>query len=177
MLSVSVLPCHCLATPTWCSPLAWHQITGDIQWSVSLTCSCLSLSNTSETSIQDRRVIVDPHTVTPRVPLGESPRWHGVKESACQCRRCWRHRFHPWVGKIPWRRAGQPTPIFLPGESHGQRSLGGYSLRGHKESDMTERLSMYTHIHASYKDTSGSEGLEALIPREGILLSGDQDPK
>ena len=120
---------------------------------------------------------MDPHTVTPRVPLGESPRWHGVKESACQCRRCRRHRFHPWVGKIPWRRAGQPTPVFLPGESHGQRSLGGYSLRGHKESDMTERLSMYTHIHASYQDTSGSEGLEALIPREGILLSGDQDPK
>ena len=35
--------------------------------------------------------------------------------------------FDPWVGKIPWRRAWQPTPVFLPGESHGQRSLGGYS--------------------------------------------------
>ena len=53
----------------------------------------------------------------------------------------------------------------------------GYSLQGRKESDMTERLSLHTHIHASCKDTSGSEGLEALIPREGILLSGDQDPK
>ena len=38
-----------------------------------------------------------------------------------------RERFNPWVGKIPWRRAWQPTPIFLPGESHGQRSLAGYS--------------------------------------------------
>ena len=38
-----------------------------------------------------------------------------------------RRRFNPWVGKIPWRRAWQPTPIFLPGESHGQRSLAGYS--------------------------------------------------
>ena len=37
-----------------------------------------------------------------------------------------RCRFDPWVGKIPWRRAWQPTPVFLPGESHGQRSLAGY---------------------------------------------------
>ena len=35
--------------------------------------------------------------------------------------------FDPWVGKIPWRRALQPTPVFLPGESHGQRSLAGHS--------------------------------------------------
>ena len=48
------------------------------------------------------------------------------KEPACQCRRC---GFDPWVGKISWRRAWQPTPIFLPGESHGQRSLAGYSPR------------------------------------------------
>ena len=46
------------------------------------------------------------------------------KEPSCQCRRQKRHRFDPWVGKIPWRRAWQPTPVFLPGESHGQRSLG-----------------------------------------------------
>ena len=49
------------------------------------------------------------------------------KEPACQCRRHKRHEFNPWVGKIPWRRAWQPTPVFLPGESHGQRSLAGYS--------------------------------------------------
>ena len=46
-----------------------------------------------------------------------------------------------WVGKIPWRRAWQPTPVFLPGDSHGQRGLAGYSPRGHKGSDMTEQLS------------------------------------
>ena len=46
----------------------------------------------------------------------------------------------PWVGKIPWRRKWQPTPIFFPGEFHGQRSLAGYSLWGGKESDTTERL-------------------------------------
>ena len=60
------------------------------------------------------------------------------KESACQCRRCKRCGFDPWVGKISWRRKWQPTPVFLPGESHGQRSLVGYSLWGHKESDTTE---------------------------------------
>ena len=60
------------------------------------------------------------------------------KEPACQCRRRKKGRFDPWVGKIPWRRAWQPTPVFLPGESHRQRSLVGYSPWGHKESGMTE---------------------------------------
>ena len=42
------------------------------------------------------------------------------EKSTCQCRRC---EFDPWVGKIPWRRKLQPTPVFLPGKFHGQRSL------------------------------------------------------
>ena len=60
------------------------------------------------------------------------------KETACQCRRCKRCRFDLWVWKIPWRRAWQPTPVFLPGEAHGQRSLVGYSLYDRKESNVTE---------------------------------------
>ena len=60
------------------------------------------------------------------------------KEPACHCRRHKRCRVDPWVGNIPWRRTWQPTPVFLPGESYGQRSLAGYSPRGHTESDMTE---------------------------------------
>ena len=59
----------------------------------------------------------------------------------CQCRRCKRHRFDPWVGKIPWRRKWQPTPVFLPRESHGQRSLEGNGPQGRKESDMTDMTS------------------------------------
>ena len=59
------------------------------------------------------------------------------KEYTCQCRGK-RRGFHPWVRKIPWRRARQPTPVFLPGESHGQGSLAGYSPQGHTESDVTE---------------------------------------
>ena len=47
------------------------------------------------------------------------------KEPSCQRRRHKRLRFDPWVGKIPWRRAWRPTPVFSPGESHGQRSLAG----------------------------------------------------
>jgi len=57
------------------------------------------------------------------------PWWLSGKESTCQCRRC---RFDLWVGKIPWRRKLQTTPVFLPGKSHGQRSLVGYSPWGHK---------------------------------------------
>ena len=49
------------------------------------------------------------------------------KESACRCRRCKRHGFDPWVRKIPWDGKWQPTPVFLPGKSHGQRSPAGYS--------------------------------------------------
>ena len=60
----------------------------------------------------------------------KSQQWAGFpggpsgKRSACQCRR---YRFDPWVRKIPWRRKQQPTPLFLPGEPHGQRTLVGYS--------------------------------------------------
>ena len=51
-----------------------------------------------------------------------------------------------WVRKIPWMRAWQPTPVFLPGESYRQRSLEGSSPWGYKESDMTERLSTEQHV-------------------------------
>ena len=60
------------------------------------------------------------------------------KESICQYRRHKRHWFDLWVGKIPWRRKWQLTPVFLPGESHGQRSLAGYSPWSCKELDTTE---------------------------------------
>ena len=55
-------------------------------------------------------------------------------------------RFDPWVGKIRWRRKWQSTPILLPGKSHGQRSLVGYSPWGHKESNTTEWLHLLTYL-------------------------------
>ena len=60
------------------------------------------------------------------------PWWLSGKKSACQCNRC---GFDPWL-KIPWRRKWQPTPVFLPGESHGQRSLVGYRPRGSQKSQV-----------------------------------------
>ena len=60
------------------------------------------------------------------------------KEPICQCRRHKKGRFDPWVRKIPWWKAWQPTLVFLSGESHGQRSLVGYTIKGLKESDTTE---------------------------------------
>ena len=60
------------------------------------------------------------------------------KESNCQCRRHKRFGFDPWVEKIPWRRAQRPTPVLLPGEPHGKKSLAGYSSWDDKELDKTE---------------------------------------
>ena len=63
----------------------------------------------------------------PLVLLGGSPGGASSKEPISQGRRLKRYGFPPWVGKISWRRAWQPTPVFLPEVSHGQRSLVGYS--------------------------------------------------
>ena len=81
------------------------------------------------------------------IPPKGSPGGASGKEPTCQCRRHKRRRFESWVRKVPWRRKWQPPPVFLPGESHGRRSLAGYSPRGRKESNTTERLS--AHPHAS----------------------------
>ena len=89
---------------------------------------------------------------------GIKKKWHKIskyyltssKESVLQFRRCKRCGFIPWVGKIPLRRAWQPTPVFLPEKSHGQKSLAGCSPWGCKESEMTVLLSVhaYTRTHA-----------------------------
>ena len=76
------------------------------------------------------------------------PRWLSGNESACRSGRCKRHGFTPWVGKIPWRRNWQTTPVFLPGKPQGHQSLAGYSLWGCKESNTTE----YAHMQYSEKN-------------------------
>ena len=71
------------------------------------------------------------------------------KEPTCRCRRHKRHGFDPWIRKIPWIRAWQPIPVFLPIDSHRQRSLAGYSLWGCKESNTTKVSEHYwkcTHL-------------------------------
>ena len=88
------------------------------------------------------------------------------KEPTYQCRRCERSGIYPWVKKIPWRRAWQPTPVSLPGEFHGQRSLAGYSPWGCKESDTTEQLSKHAEA-AEAKAMSKQEVVAAWMKMEG----------
>ena len=71
-----------------------------------------------------------------------------VNNLSANAGRCRRQAFAPWVGKISWRRAWQPTPVFLPGEFHGKRSVVGCSPWGHKESDMTDT----TECESVFKD-------------------------
>ena len=73
---------------------------------------------------------------------GGVPWWLSSKESFCRCRR---HEFNPWVRKIPWRRAWQATPAFLPGKSHGQRSLADFSPWCRRESRLD--WSDWAHTH------------------------------
>ena len=73
------------------------------------------------------------------------------KKKISQFRIIKRCRFNPGVKKIPWRRKGQATPVFLPGESHGRRSLTGYSPQSCKESDTTE------HTHTPQECLLGAE--------------------
>ena len=77
-----------------------------------------------------------------------------VKNLPANAGRCKRRGFNPWVGKIPWRRKWQPTPVFLPGEFHGQRSLVGYSPWCHTVGHDWSNLA-YTHTH--YWENRSSE--------------------
>ena len=70
----------------------------------------------------------------------------GGSNSKSFCLQYWRPGFDPWVGKIPWRRKWQATPVLLPGKSHGRRSLVGYNPWGHKESDTTEQLHFHFYL-------------------------------
>ena len=83
-------------------------------------------------------------------PMG-SPDFPGSSDSKASAT-MWENRFDPWVGKIPWRRKWQPTPVFLPGKSHGWRILVGYSPWGRKESDTTEQLHFMGFPGASGKE-------------------------
>jgi len=87
-----------------------------------------------------------PHTSYFQNPLQNYTRASQVAHGK-ECKRCRRHWFDPWVGKIHWSRKWQLTPVFLPGKFHGQRCLEGYSPWGHKELNTTEGLSTQIHTH------------------------------
>ena len=91
------------------------------------------------------------------------PQWLNGKEFACQYRR---HGFDPWVRKIPWRRKWQPTPVFLPEKSHGQRSLEGYSPRCRRvRHDLVSKQQQLTHTpsKSTYARKPRNSGQTTLI--------------
>ena len=98
------------------------------------------------------------------------------KETACQCRRHKRYWFDPWVRKIPWKRARQPTPVFLPGESHGQRSLRFLGLQKVRHDLATEQQ----HLHLGPSQTEalylGGE-VSFFIQIHTIRKETDAEPK
>ena len=96
------------------------------------------------------------------------------EESTCQCRRHRRPGFSLWVGMIPWRRKWQPTPVFLPGKFHGQRSLVDFSPWGGKELDMTEHTCTILimantgcFLHCRWLCFSTLNTLRSLLPTVG----------
>ena len=132
--------------PIFASILTWHSV-----------CVCVSSYHFIRTlGIFDKRLTVPQHDL-----ILWLPRWCSGKESTCQCRKCKRHSFDPWVGKIPWRRKWQPTLAFLPRKYHGQRSLES-TVHGVERSQT--QLSHWAGTHdliiANYicKDSSSKEG-------------------
>ena len=107
--------------------LEWASLRLRLIWNLVKSSSCLCL-----------HILHSNTNIRWHVLLIIIPRWFSGAESSCLCRRHQSWGFDPWVGKIPWRRAQQPPPVFLPGSSQGQRSLADYSPWGCKESDRTE---------------------------------------
>ena len=90
-----------------------------------------------------------------------------------------RHSFHTWVEKISWRRTWPPTLLFLPGESHEQRSLVDYSPWGHKELDMAEQRSAHAadlHIHRNLPSPGDLKRSPGILPASKLEASELQPP-
>ena len=81
-----------------------------------------------------------------------------------------RIQFNPWVRMVPWRRKWQPIPVFLPGESHGQRSLVGYSPWGHTESDTTKASLLSTATEQKKHKTTGANVFSMMNINSIILI-------
>ena len=137
------------ALPSWSE---WAQV-GDSSV-LSLFCSPVWLSlgplKGESRCLYTLDKLIKSTAVISRVNLPHSgkylglPRWLSGKKFACNAGDIMRYGFDPCVGKVPWRRAWKPTPVFLPGESYGQRNPVGCNSWGHKEPDKTE------HTHREY---------------------------
>ena len=87
---------------------------------------------------------------------------------------CERPGFDPWVRKIPWRRKWQPTPIFLPGKSHGWRNLAGYSPWGSKESDTTKDFTSLWNLEVWHQSSYVQEG-DTDVKNKLLDSAGERD--
>ena len=133
---------------SWCVPKIWLGFEYPIQHSLCVTgqvAACLFLAGISDSQwMESKAFLYSNNKISRKRELINcallslrSFRWHNGKESTCQCRSPWRRGFYPWVGKISWRGKWQLTPVFLPGECHGQRDRVGYSTWPLKELDVT----------------------------------------
>ena len=154
-------------------PNLWDQMPNDLRWSycndrnkVTTSVMCSNHPETIPPPLVHGKIIfhetglwcpkrlgttVLSHYFKKIIETHSFPKWLSGKESACQCRRCRRLGFDCWARKIPWRRKWQPTPEFLLGKSHGQRSLAGYSSWSQKESDSTEHTCTHLDAHLNGK--------------------------
>ena len=92
-------------------------------------------------------------------------------EPACQCRRFKRRGFDPWVGKILWRKVRQPTSVFLPGGSQGQRSLGGYSPQGCIVLTQLKQLSLHARTHAGRRRAEQETEFRIILRTRTVFYS------
>ena len=116
----------------WCVDSTAESSTqeeSDLPWCVSCEQGWTRVKGTRGGLVEAPRLetsgLISPYSHVLPVFRGASPMAQQLR-THLQCRR---HGFDPWVRKIPWRSKWQPSPVFLPGKSHGQRSLVGYSLR------------------------------------------------
>ena len=113
----------------------------DLDWNLNCIYNDLFIWKGCIQKMNDRKlrfVSLDVGILVLIMLLAGLSQWLNSKEFACNSGDAGRHRFNPWVRKIPWKSAWKLTPVFFPGESHGQRNLEGYSPQRHKESDMSE---------------------------------------
>ena len=108
-----------------------------------LQCSCLENPRDGGAWWAAIYGVAQSQTRLKRCSSSSSSSSSSLVKNLCQCRRCKRLQFDPWVSNIPWSRKWQPTPVFLSGKFYGQRSLVGYSPWGHMESGTTEQLSTH----------------------------------
>ena len=123
-----------------CKPIDWTRVKAShwhIPWDKNNFAITTTLSSNLSLKIDLQITYSERLPVKSYLSVG-SDSYLSWNQSIClQCRR---PGFDPWVGKIPWRRQQQPTPVFLPGKFHGRQSLVGYCPWGRKESDTTKWL-------------------------------------